>query len=117
MEPMTRITPEILATAYQQCGLKPARGAWFQMKDGVECGCGMAAMYLVANPDGKHSPVDGVLWAREAYPGGYMTGFLVGFDNWTKDGVCQLSGPADYIPERYRDGYFDGWTCAGAVLA
>lgn len=81
-----RITPEQVKAAYEQTGLKPVQGEYFDRDVPPLCAneptlaCGLGALYRSVFPGGEADGVSVEKWADTKYGCEYRDGFINGFD-------------------------------------
>lgn len=106
---MSHITVEEIQQAFEKTNRTPKAGMYFQNDDGVDCACGIGALFLqhapkdtiekaFSNPD-NDSIVNN--WADEIYGVRYRLGFVKGFDG---EKVEDFHSQTDSFKNGYHDG-------------
>jgi len=113
---MKRITVEQVVKAFEQTGLTPKQGDYFEI-DGekVTCACGMGAVYAVENniESIKPNSIDALKinhYFAKRYGGDYRFGFARGFDDLSSFSK-EVANEKEFLA-----GYEDGVAARKAVL-
>lgn len=122
---MKRITPEHVLKAYEQTGLTPKQGGYFDEE--TLCGCGMGVLFTLAYMTGHDMTLEEVhaLWDDtffeydisrhfdNIYGAAYRAGFTQGFDQLKEKKNDNFYYP--HVIADFNQGFEDGWAAWNAV--